>query len=889
MGFVMEQMPSTYNHKDYETKWYGYWQDKGLLHSEPNESKKPYVILMPPPNVTSQLHMGHGTGYTFQDLLIRWKRMQGFNACWLPGTDHAGIATQMMVEKSLEAEGTTRIALGREAFTKRLEDWKDKYGGMILSQFRKMGFSCDWERCAYTMDPHLSKAVRYVFVSLFNDGLIYRGERLVNWDTQLRTAISDDEVENKEVAGNLYYFEYPIAGSSERIPIATTRPETMFGDTAVAINPEDERFKHLIGKFVELPFVGRKIPIVADDYVKSEFGTGAVKITPAHDHNDFELGKRHSLPSLNVMNIDGTMNDKCPAPFAGLDRFEARKQVVIKLKELGLHTKTDSYKTTLPYSERSKTVIEPRLSKQWFVKMAELAQPAADAARDGRVKFYPDAWKKTYLYWLDNVQDWCISRQLWWGHRIPIWHCNECSGFTTGLEDPKTCCKCGSQKISQDEDVLDTWFSSWLWPLSPFGWPDPELEKQKGLSYYYPSNVLVTATEIIFLWVARMIMVGLRFKGESPFKDVYFNATVCDKQGRKFSKTLGNGIDPIDVIDKHGADAIRYTAVSLAPLGGRIKMSVEDFDNGARFVNKIWNATRFLLKYVDEGEKIESLKFANLSLGQKWLLNEFHSTAVNVEKKFDTYRLNDAVEDVYHFIWSSFCDWGIEMSKDALGDRSADRNQTLSVLIYCLDGLLRLIHPVMPFVTEELWQRLPSHPDWDRPVSISVAAYPNADKLKSFAAESEQFKVVMDLISGIRNLRNQAGFAPKDKSKALVTATSDVEKLLQQNGALVAKLSSSHDLAFVKSNERPSDSLVCVGTGYSCFVPVDGRLDLAAEKKRLAGEFDRISKIINGFNAKLTNPAFVDKAPPEVVEETRGKLRDMQEKADAISKSLSFL
>jgi valyl-tRNA synthetase len=886
----MEPLSSTYDHKAYEKKWYQFWLQENLFHAEVDPAKKPFTILMPPPNVTSQLHMGHGTGYSFQDLLVRWKRMSGFNACWLPGTDHAGIATQMMVEKSLEAEGVTRQQLGREKFLQRLEDWQKKYGGIILDQFRHMGFSCDWGRVAYTMDEHLSSAVRYVFVELYNQGLIYRGERLVNWDTQLKTAISDDEVENKEVTGNLWYFKYPIEGTSEFIEFATTRPETMLGDTAVAVNPQDERYQAAIGKKVRLPFTDRLVPIVADDYVKSDFGTGVVKITPAHDPNDFELGKRHALPAINVMNIDGTMNDLCPDPFRGKDRFEARKLIVIQMKERGLFVKVEPYKTSLPHSERSKTIIEPRLSQQWFVRMADLAKPAADAARDGRVRFYPDAWKKTYLYWLDNVQDWCISRQLWWGHRIPIWHCRDCSAFTTGMDDPTNCQKCRSSNIHQDEDVLDTWFSSWLWPLSPFGWPDPKLERQLGLEYFYPSNVLVTATEIIFLWVARMIMVGLRFKGKVPFEDVYFNATVCDKQGRKFSKTLGNGIDPLEVIERHGADAVRYTAVSLAPLGGRIKMSTDDFDNGARFVNKIWNAARFILRYVDASVPIKPLSQVQLSLPQKWILHQLTITAANVEKKFSTYRLNDGVEDIYHFIWSSFCDWSIEVGKEDLASSdSARKDSALSVLIYCLDGLLRLIHPVMPFVTEELWQRIPRHPDWDRPKSIVVAEYPNSAKLREYPEESQQWERVMNVISDFRNLRSQAKFAPKDKSRGYIVADSERVSTFEDSSSMIERLGSLQYLKFVSPDERPADSLVAVGNGYRLFMPVEGNLNLADERKRLQNELSRLEKIAEGYRAKLGSESFVGKAPAEIVADTQRKLAETDDKCRALRESLSLL
>ena len=563
--------------------------------------------------------MGHGLGYTMQDILIRWKRMQGYNCLWLPGTDHAGIATQMMVEKNLEVKGQSRKAMGREAFFGECVKWQQENGGIIIAQLKKMGFSCDWSREAYTMEPKLSEAVRAIFVKLFNDGFIYRSERLINWDPVLQTAVSDDEVESIEKKGSIWHFKYPIADSEgEFIEIATTRPETMLGDTAVAINPDDERYKHLKGKEAIVPFCNRRIPIVFDDYVKSEFGTGCVKITPAHDPNDFEIGKRHSLPFINIMNEDATLNDTVPEEFRGLDRFVARKLVLKKLKEAKLFVEEKKHTSAQPFSERSKTLIEPRLSKQWFVKMTELVKPAIECVKSGELKFHPENLKKTYLHWLENIQDWCISRQLWWGHRIPIWYCDDCDHVMTGQEDPSTCSKCGNKKIRQDEDVLDTWFSSWLWPVSPFDWP----KESKDLETFFPSNVLVTGSEIIFLWVARMVILSHYTKGKTPFKDVYFNATVCDKQGRKFSKTLGNGIDPLEVIEKHGTDAVRYTCVSLAPLGGRVRMELGDFEHGSRFITKIWNAARFLESHLPEDRKLVDFDEDKLDLPSKWLLQE---------------------------------------------------------------------------------------------------------------------------------------------------------------------------------------------------------------------------------------------------------------------------
>ncbi len=886
----MIDLEPSYNHQEYESKWYQNSLKHNYFKAVVDPQKKPFTILMPPPNVTSQLHMGHGLGYSIQDLLTRWKRMKGLNACWLPGTDHAGIATQMMVEKELEKEGLTRKGLGREKFFQRLSDWKDKYGGMILDQFKTMGFSCDWDRLAYTMDPKLSEAVRYVFVELFREGLIYRGERLVNWDTVLQTAISDDEVETIEVSGSLYFYRYPIEGTDEFIPIATTRPETMLGDTAVAVNAADERFQHLIGKQVRLPFVDRLIPVIADDYVKSEFGTGAVKITPAHDPNDFDIGKRHQLPFINVMTDSGTMADNTPTPFRGMDRFQARKEVIKQLKALSLFDEEKPYKTTIPHSERSKTVIEPRLSHQWFVSMKELAEPAAAAARDGKLQFHPETWKKTYLYWLDNIQDWCISRQLWWGHRIPIWYCSDCQGITTGLTDPSVCEHCQSNKIVQDEDVLDTWFSSWLWPLSPFGWPAQKNEVQ-DLTYFNPTDVLVTAPEIIFLWVARMVMANLKFKGDLPFKHVYFNATVCDKQGRKFSKTLGNGIDPLEVVNKYGADAVRFTAISLAPLGGRVRMDVGDFENGARFVNKIWNAARFMFQHLQPDQKLPELNKLSLTLAEKWLIHRLRESAERVNQHLENFRVNDAVEELHHFIWGAFCDWGLECAKtDLVSDVAADKIRALSVLVYVLEGALRLAHPVMPFVSEELWSKLPAHPDWGpRAASLCIARFPEAFEIPSFAEEAIQWKSVQEIISGIRSVRAQMGLPPKQELPAHIRVDPFLTEVVKSAEDWIKRLGRADSVKSGVDIKRPGQSLTAIGRGFEVFLPVHGLIDIAKERARLQSEVQRIQKIVGGLKSKLDNENFVARAPEDVLEQTRSQKQNLEEQLLALSQNIKAL
>ena len=888
----MIEIDAVYQPKNYEEKIWQIWQENNLFSSKAEkgpDKRQPYTILMPPPNVTSQLHMGHGLGYSIQDLFIRLKRMQGYNAMWLPGTDHAGIATQMMVEKKLSEEGLSRKELGRQGFVEKCKDWKEKYGGLILKQFEKMGFSCDWDRVAYTMDEKLSYAVRHVFVKLYQEKLIYRGERLVNWDPVLQTAISDDEVETKEVSGHLWTFRYPIEGSEETLPIATTRPETMLGDTAVAVHPEDERYGHLIGKNVVLPFSGRKIPIIGDDYVKSEFGTGAVKITPAHDPNDFEIGKRHHLPMISILNDDGTINHKAPKEFVGLDRFEARKKVLKGLKELDLFVEEKSYKHAVPHSERSKTVIEPKLSLQWYVDMKAMAKEAADAARQGELQFHPESWKKTYLYWLDNIQPWCISRQLWWGHRIPIWYCQSCEHPNTGMQDPSSCESCGGKELKQDEDVLDTWFSSWLWPISPFGWPEGGKE---DLSYFYPTSTMITGPDIIFLWVARMVMVGQKFMGKVPFKDIYFNATVCDKKGRKFSKTLNNGIDPIEVIDKHGADAVRYTAISLAPLGGRVRMDKSDFDVGSKFINKLWNASRMILTHLDPDVKLPSLGSFTLDLSQKWLVQKLREVSQDSCDLIDAFRVNEAIEGMYHYVWGSFCDWGIEAAKENLaqGQDGQKKLEALSVLVYCLEGSLRLCHPVIPFVTEELWQKLPRHPDWQGASCLALSSYPRYESIAEYKEDAAKWQKVQDLVSAIRSSRSQAQIAPKEQLSVYLKGEKEHLELYKEAGPQIERLCRVTIVEAKTDLEKPPQALAAVGSGFTAYLPVEGLLDIEKETKRLQAEAQKLEKVLKGIEAKRANKSFMARAPKEVVlenDEKHAKMSKLLEEVKANLQSLS--
>lgn len=883
---------STYSPEKFEKKLYQYWLKGDWFCADETDTSKPnYTILIPPPNVTNRLHMGHGLNMTIQDILVRWKRMQGFNACWLPGLDHAGIATQMMVEKDLNATGVTRQELGREAFFARCVEWKEQYGNIILDQLKQLGTSFDWKRETYTMNEQLSKAVRKIFVDLYRDGLIYRGERLVNWDPVLKTAISDDEVENKEQNGKLWYYKFPVVGSmtDEHLVVATTRPETSFGDVCVAVHPEDTRYQHLIGKDLYHPLAEREIPVIADTYVKQEFGTGCVKITPAHDFNDFEVGKRHNFKMINIFNEDASLNELCPTQYQGMSRLEARKAVIKFLREHNYLVKEENHKNTLPISERSKEVVEPRLSYQWFLKMSEIVEPAIEAAKTDELKFYPQTWKKTYLHWLENIQDWCISRQLWWGHRIPMWECQDCQTYSTGEQDPSTCENCGSTDLVQDSDVLDTWFSSWLWPFSPFGWP----EQTQALQAFFPSNVIVTGAEIIYLWVARMIIASYYTMGKLAFKDVYMNAIVCDKQGRKFSKTLGNGIDPIEMIDKYGADAVRFTCVSLAPLGGRVRMNKDDFEVGHRFINKIWNAAKYLLHYLDEQEPLEKLDHARLDPASKWLLNSYVNTCTAVNNHLEKYQINEAVDTLYHFVWGAFCDWGLESAKIVLTETShPDRAQVKSTLLYVFEGILRLFSPVIPFVTEELWHTIPRHPDWSfgTEQTLMVMDYPTYNPQWVFTQDAQEWSQIQSLISGIRSVRTQANVPPKEKLCAIVALEdTGLTAVLQKGEAWIRSLAGINDLKYQPGLSRPAQSLLTTGKGWTVYVPVGDYLDVESECKRLQGEKKRIAGIVMGLQKKLQNKQFMERAPEQVITTTQAQYDNMSGQLKTVEQNLAAL
>jgi valyl-tRNA synthetase len=884
---MASNLSATYDHHRYESSRWTFWRQGGWFHAKLDSKALPYSILIPPPNVTSRLHMGHGLNNTIQDILIRWKRMQGYNCCWLPGTDHAGIATQMMVEQALASEGSSRQELGREAFFQRCVDWKEENGDLIITQQQKLGASYDVQRLSYTMDAPRSRAVRKIFVDLYNDGLIYRGERLVNWDPALSTAISDDEVESRDINGSLWYVRYQVEGdASSVLTVATSRPETLLGDTAIAVHPDDERYQHLLGKNAIIPIAGRLIPIIADSHVDPAFGTGCVKVTPAHDPNDFAIGKRHQLPAINIFTEDGHLNENCPGHLVGLERFVGRAKICEELAANDALEKVESIKHAVPFSQRSNVPIEPRLSLQWFVRMEPLAQPAIAAAKNSELNFYPPQWKKTYLHWLENIQDWCISRQLWWGHRLPIWYCQSCNTANTGMEDPTQCSSCGSSELRQDEDVLDTWFSSWLWPVSTLGWPDDT----KDLAKFFPSQVLVTAPDIIYLWVARMVMLSYYTKQELPFKEVYFNALICDKLGRKFSKTLGNGIDPLKLIELYGADAVRFTCVSMAPLGGRVKMAEEDFLNGSRFINKIWNAARFLLNYTAAYTTMPAFVEAELDVPSRWLLHSFRETSAAINRLLERYQINEAVEQIYQLIWRTYCDWGLEAAKLTLeGDDQAAKERTLSVLVYVFEGILRLASPVIPFVCEELWHELPAHPQWSRPESLVIAAYPDPARLPAFPEAHQQWGRVQDMVSAIRSLRSQAKIPPKVLLTPSILVASELVAMVRTQTPWLTALAGLEKVEVGDQLEKPAQSLLATGAGWTVYLPVGEYLDLEKERARLRNEVQRVEKIISGLEAKLANENFVARAPEEVIEQVNTQLANMRGQLDSLQLNLRSL
>ncbi len=874
---MAKELPKTYDPKQVEERIYQNWVDKGYFHAEVDESKKPFTIVIPPPNVTGQLHMGHALDETFQDILIRAKRMQGYNALWVPGTDHAGIATQIKVEEDLRVnEGLTRYDLGREEFLKRVWAWKEKFGGRIINQLKKIGCSCDWDRERFTMDEGCSKAVKEVFVNLYEKGLIYQGNRIINWCPSCATALSDAEVEYAEQDGFFWHIKYPLKDGSGFVEIATTRPETLLGDTAVAVNPNDERYADLVGKMLILPLVGREIPVIADDYVDMEFGTGCVKITPAHDPNDFEVGLRHNLEQIKVLNDDATINSY-GGKYQGMDRYEARKAMVQDLEDAGLLVKVVPHSHNVGQCYRCGTTVEPITSKQWFVKMEPLAKPAADAVINGDTKFVPDRFSKTYLHWMENVHDWCISRQLWWGHRIPAYYCQDCDETVVSKEEVTVCPKCGG-KMKQDEDVLDTWFSSALWPFSTLGWPD----KTPELKYFYPTDTLVTGYDIIFFWVARMMFSGLEHVGEVPFKHVYIHGLVRDSQGRKMSKSLGNGIDPLEIVDQYGADALRFTLATGNSPGNDMRFYIERVEASRNFANKIWNASRFVMMNLTI-DKCELPSMDKLMPEDKWILHAYNEVVKEVTENLDKYELGIAVSKLYDFIWDSFCDWYIELVKPRFFEEGESNLTAQKVLTYVLSNTLKLLHPFMPFITEEIWQALPHDGE-----SIMISDFPvyNED-LKNEQAEAEML-MIMDSIKGIRNIRNEMNVPPSKKSTVyIVTENAEV---FAGGKAFYLKLASASEVLVQKDKSGIPENAVSVAVpGAEILLPLDELVDKEKEMARLTKEKERLEGEIKRVEGKLNNKGFTDKAPAAVVEEERKKGEKYKAMLETVLESLAKL
>ncbi len=863
-------MNKTYDPKSFEKRIYSKWLEKKYFSARPDPDKKPFTIVMPPPNITGQLHMGHALDGTVQDILTRYKRMKGFEALWLPGTDHASIATEVKIVEKMRKEGLTKEMIGRDGFMKRAYEWKAQYGGRIVEQLREMGYSCDWDRLAFTMDERCSKAVKEVFVRMYEEGLIYRGDRIINWCPCCKTAISDAEVEYETEKGHLWHLKYPIENSDKYIVVATTRPETMLGDTAVAVNPSDKRYTSLVGKNIVLPLVGRLIPIIADRYVEKAFGTGAVKITPAHDPNDFEVGIRHDLPVIKVMNDDGTMNENA-GKYEGMDETEARAAVVADMDKLGLLLKTEDYEHNVGHCYRCHHTIEPMVSKQWFVRMKELAAPAIEAVKKKDIKFLPKRFEKTYLHWMENIRDWCISRQLWWGHRIPVYYCDDCGEMTVSREEIKVCPKCG-KPVRQDEDVLDTWFSSALWPFSTLGWPD----KTPDLDYFYPTTVLVTAYDIITFWVSRMIFSGLKQMGEKPFSDVLIHGIVRDGQGRKMSKSLGNGVDPLEVIDEYGADSLRYSLVNGIAAGGDIRYSVDKMESYRNFMNKIWNASRFVLMNC-ENVKIKNIEDVKLTLADKWILHELNSTVQEVTKNLDKYEVGLAAATLYDFIWSQFCDIYIEMSKTSLySDDENKRADTVSVLLYVLTSILKLVHPFIPFITEEIYDNLPVKDAED----IMISSYPEYTRKHVYSKAAGEINAVMKAIKSIRALRKEMNVSQTKKTAIYIVPSDGKEKMLKETAVYIEKLANGNEIVFGKPAVK---SVSVVSDIAEFYIPLGELVDVKKEVERLTKELENTENEITRAQGKLNNAGFVAKAPAQLIENEKAKLQkyiDLKEKIE---------
>ncbi len=871
---MAKELAKQYDPKNVEDRIYDFWLKGNYFHAKVENDKKPYTIVIPPPNITGQLHMGHALDNTLQDILIRWRRMQGYDALWLPGTDHASIATEAKIVEAMKAEGLTKEDLGREGFLKRAWEWKEKYGGRIIEQLKKMGSSCDWERERFTLDEGCSKAVLEVFCRLYEKGLIYRGERIINWCPHCLTSISDAEVEYEDQAGHFWHLRYPFKDGSGYLMLATTRPETLLGDTAVAVNPNDERYKDLVGKTLILPIVHREIPVIADDYVEMDFGTGVVKITPAHDPNDFEVGLRHNLPVINCMTDDAKITEDYPK-YAGMDRFEARKAIVADLEAEGALVKIEDYSHNVGTCYRCHTSVEPRVSKQWFVKMAPLAEPAIECVKSGKTQFVPERFEKTYFHWMENIKDWCISRQLWWGHRIPAYYCADCGEVSVSKTAPDCCPKCGG-KVEQDPDTLDTWFSSALWPFSTLGWPD----KTPELDHYFPTSTLVTGYDIIFFWVARMIFSSCEQMGQEPFKTVFIHGIVRDAQGRKMSKSLGNGIDPLVVIDQYGADALRFTLATGNSPGNDMRFSDEKVGASRNFANKLWNAARFILMNVGD-EEIPCELPTSLALEDKWAISLLNRLSKEVTDNLEKFELGVAVAKLYDFIWDIFCDWYIELAKIRLQKGGEDALAAKQVLVWVMDKILKLLHPFMPFITEEIWQTIPHDGE-----SIMISAWPEYSDALSFEAEEAEMERIMTAVRAIRNRRAEMNVPPSKKAKVYI-ATS-YKETFEQGGVFMQKLASASEVEVADSFEI--DGAVSIVTqDAKIYIPMGELVDFEAEKARLNKELVAVQKDLDFVNNKLSNENFVAKAPANVVAAQREQAAKYQEKIAMLKESIAKL
>ncbi len=875
-------IPKVYDPASVEKKWYEFWEKNRYFHAEPEPGKKPFSIVIPPPNITGKLHMGHALDNTLQDILIRWHRMMGDNTLWMPGYDHAGLATQIKVEEVLKKEeGKTRFDLGREEFVKRVWAWKEEYGDRIINQLKCLGISCDWERKRFTMDEGCSRAVRETFVSLFEKGLIYKGTRITNWCVNCHTALSDIEVEHEDTPGHLWYVRYPVVGEEDTyLTIATTRPETIPGDTAVAVNPEDERYAKLIGKTLRLPILNREIPVIADSYVDTKFGTGAVKITPSHDPNDYEMGLRHNLPEIVVIGKDGVMTEEA-GPFAGLERYECRKQIVARLKEEGYLVKIEEHSHAVGHCQRCHNIVEPLVSTQWFVKMQPLVKAAVDCVTDGRTQFVPERFTKNYTGWMENIHDWCISRQIWWGHRIPVWYCDDCGEMSASRTDLEKCPKCGSTHIHQDEDALDTWFSSALWPFSTMGWPDnTELLKQ-----FYPTSVLVTGYDIIFFWVARMLIMGMEFMKEIPFEKVFIHGLVRDSQGRKMSKSLGNGIDPLEVIEKYGADTLRFMLITGNTPGNDMRFYWERVEGTRNFANKIWNASRFALMNMEGYDKDAEL--APYTLADKWILSRLQDTVKDVTGLLERFELGEAGRAIYDFIWSEVCDWYIEIAKPRLYNKeaAAERATAQHVLATVLVSAMKLLHPYMPFITEEIYQCLPHEAE-----SIMISKWPVADESLIDPEAERGMNAIMDSIKAIRNMRAEVNANPGKKIPAIMLVSEDLREVVAHNDNYIKLLGGIDNLELRPLNgEKPENAMAAVVTGIEVYLPLAGLIDVEKETQRLSKELAAMEKDLQRAGGKLNNAGFLAKAPEDVIAKERAKYEELSGKIEAVKKRMAYL